>query len=167
MAQKCRFSQRLASLEANSGGGGGLLTPCLVGGSALGSCYAMGFVPFPEYFIGNAMIFVLASVLGYCLCANVKPSLHTPLMSMSNAISGIVIIGGMYQARKRHFFRHLYIKCIILPRQARDKHRENSKNDRFLVIIGGMYQIQGDFLWGGAGLKDQAKLEAAMITKGV
>ena len=124
MAQKCRFSQRLASLEANSGGGGGLLTPCLVGGSALGSCYAMGFVPFPEYFIGNAMIFVLASVLGYCLCANVKPSLHTPLMSMSNAISGI-------------------------------------------VIIGGMYQIQGDFLWGGAGLKDQAKLEAAMITKGV
>jgi hypothetical protein len=29
--------------------------------------------------------------------------------------------------RKRHFFRHLYIKCIILPRQARDKHRENSK----------------------------------------
>jgi hypothetical protein len=27
---------------------------------------------------------------------------------------------------------HLYIKCIILPRQARDKHRENSKNGRFL-----------------------------------
>eukprot|EP01046_Picozoa_sp_COSAG06_P064073 COSAG06_NODE_15150_length_1093_cov_3120.263581_1_plen_39_part_01 len=30
-------------------------------------------------------------------------------------------------ARKRHFLSHLYIKCIILPRQARDKHRENSK----------------------------------------
>jgi hypothetical protein len=29
--------------------------------------------------------------------------------------------------RKRHFLSHLYIKCIILPRQARDKHRENSK----------------------------------------
>jgi hypothetical protein len=28
---------------------------------------------------------------------------------------------------KRHFLRHLYIKCVILPRQARDKHRENSK----------------------------------------
>ena len=95
MAQKCRFSQRLASLEANSGGGGGLLTPCLVGGSALGSCYAMGFVPFPEYFIGNAMIFVLASVLGYCLCANVKPSLHTPLMSGANAIHGIILLGAV------------------------------------------------------------------------
>jgi hypothetical protein len=33
--------------------------------------------------------------------------------------------------RKRHFFRHLYIKCIILPRQARDKHRENSKKVPF------------------------------------
>jgi hypothetical protein len=34
---------------------------------------------------------------------------------------------------KRHFIRHFYIKCIILPRQARDKHRENSKKEwRFL-----------------------------------
>jgi hypothetical protein len=29
--------------------------------------------------------------------------------------------------KKRHFLRHLHIKCIILPRQARDKHRENSQ----------------------------------------
>ena len=33
---------------------------------------------------------------------------------------------------KRHFLRHLYIECIILPRQARDKHRKNSKKDAFL-----------------------------------
>jgi hypothetical protein len=33
--------------------------------------------------------------------------------------------------RKRVFLRHLYIKVIILPRQAREKHRENSKTDRF------------------------------------
>jgi hypothetical protein len=38
------------------------------------------------------------------------------------------------QVRKRHFFRHLYIQCIILPRQARDKHRESTqKGRRFLV----------------------------------
>jgi hypothetical protein len=37
------------------------------------------------------------------------------------------------KVRKRHFLRHLYIKCIILPRQARDKHRENSKKGRFLA----------------------------------
>jgi hypothetical protein len=35
---------------------------------------------------------------------------------------------------KRHFLSHLYIKCIILPRQARDKHRENSKKGRFLQV---------------------------------
>ena len=35
------------------------------------------------------------------------------------------------EARKRHFLSHLYIKCIILPRQARDKHRENSKKGTF------------------------------------
>ena len=29
--------------------------------------------------------------------------------------------------KKPHFLRHIYIKCVILPRQARDKHRENSK----------------------------------------
>jgi hypothetical protein len=33
---------------------------------------------------------------------------------------------------KRHFLRHLYIKCIFLPRQARDKHRENSKKSGVL-----------------------------------
>jgi hypothetical protein len=31
------------------------------------------------------------------------------------------------QVKKRVILRHFYIKCIILPRQARDKHRENSK----------------------------------------
>jgi len=31
------------------------------------------------------------------------------------------------QVRKRHFSSHLYIKCIILPRQARDEHRESTQ----------------------------------------
>ena len=31
------------------------------------------------------------------------------------------------KVRKRHFLRHLYIKCIVLPRQARDKHRESTQ----------------------------------------
>jgi hypothetical protein len=35
------------------------------------------------------------------------------------------------QARKRVFLRHLCIKAMILPRQARDKHRESSKRDAF------------------------------------
>jgi hypothetical protein len=38
---------------------------------------------------------------------------------------------------KRHSLRHVYTKCIILPRQARDKHSENSKK-RVAFRIGGM-----------------------------
>ena len=34
--------------------------------------------------------------------------------------------------RKRVFLSHLHIKMLILPRQARDKHKENSKKDAFL-----------------------------------
>jgi hypothetical protein len=38
------------------------------------------------------------------------------------------------EATKRSFFSHLYIKMIILPRQARDKHRESTqKKDRFVA----------------------------------
>ena len=36
---------------------------------------------------------------------------------------------------KRHFLRHLYIECVILPRQARDKHRENSKTMPFSQVM--------------------------------
>ena len=37
----------------------------------------------------------------------------------------------IYVVSKRHFLSHLYIRCNILPRQARDKHRENSKKVPF------------------------------------
>lgn len=63
---------------------------------------AVVIAPESDYFVGNVMIFVLASVLGYCLVMNVKSSLHTPLMSMSNAISGIVVLGGMVQVQGEH-----------------------------------------------------------------
>ena len=39
-----------------------------------------------------------------------------------------------FAVRKRHFLRRLYIKCIILPRQARDNHRENSKKVPFSQV---------------------------------
>jgi hypothetical protein len=39
------------------------------------------------------------------------------------------------QVRKRHFIRHLHIKPIVLPRQARDKHRESSQNRGLCVFL--------------------------------
>jgi hypothetical protein len=47
-----------------------------------------------------------------------------PLHFLQEERISIQIFG---KGQKRHFSRHLYIKRIILPRQARDKHRENSK----------------------------------------
>lgn len=44
------------------------------------------------------VIFVLASMLGFEVITKVPPTLHTPLMSGSNAISGITIIGSMLVA---------------------------------------------------------------------
>jgi len=44
---------------------------------------------------------------------------------------------------KRHFLGHLYIKCIILPRQARDKHRENSKKSG--VFLRGADAVAGEY----------------------
>ncbi len=40
-------------------------------------------------------IFILASIIGYYVIWHVTPSLHTPLMSLTNAISGIILIGAM------------------------------------------------------------------------
>ena len=46
-------------------------------------------------FLVHLTVFVLACFVGYMIVWNVTPSLHTPLMSVTNAISGIIIIGGM------------------------------------------------------------------------
>ena len=48
--------------------------------------------------IFNLFIFVLASFVGFELIAKVPPTLHTPLMSGANAISGITIIGALVVA---------------------------------------------------------------------
>lgn len=48
-----------------------------------------------EILIGLIYILVLASYAGFELIAKVPPTLHTPLMSASNAISGITIVGAI------------------------------------------------------------------------
>lgn len=46
-------------------------------------------------FLDQLTVFVLSCFVGYMVVWNVTPSLHTPLMSVTNAISGIIVIGGM------------------------------------------------------------------------
>lgn len=47
--------------------------------------------------IYNLIIFALAIYVGYHVVWNVTPALHTPLMAVTNAISGIIIVGAMLQ----------------------------------------------------------------------
>ena len=51
----------------------------------------------PGDFLQHFTVFVLACFVGWQVIWSVSPSLHTPLMSVTNAISGIIVIGGMLQ----------------------------------------------------------------------
>jgi NAD(P) transhydrogenase subunit alpha len=75
-------------------------------GSALGLVLTMGAAGLaliglglvaPPAFLAHLTVFVLACFVGYMVIWNVKPALHTPLMSVTNAISGIIVIGAVLQ----------------------------------------------------------------------
>jgi NAD(P) transhydrogenase subunit alpha len=51
----------------------------------------------PAAFLGHFTVFVLACFVGYMVVWNVTPALHTPLMSVTNAISSIIVIGALVQ----------------------------------------------------------------------
>jgi len=55
---------------------------------------ALGAVA-PPSFVEHFTVFVLAVFVGYQVVWNVTPALHTPLMSVTNAISGIIVIGAL------------------------------------------------------------------------
>ena len=51
----------------------------------------------PPEFLGHFTVFALAVFVGYHVISNVAHALHTPLMSETNAISGIILVGGILQ----------------------------------------------------------------------
>lgn len=56
----------------------------------------LGFVA-PDKTLSHFTVFMLACFVGFQVVWSVKPALHTPLMSVTNAISGIILVGGMLQ----------------------------------------------------------------------
>ena len=56
----------------------------------------VGYMSPPE-FLSHFIVFALACVVGYYVVWNVSHSLHTPLMSVTNAISGIIVVGALLQ----------------------------------------------------------------------
>jgi NAD(P) transhydrogenase subunit alpha len=63
---------------------------------AAAALIALGLVA-PPAFLSHLTVFALACIVGWQVVWNVTPALHTPLMSVTNAISGIIVIGGMLQ----------------------------------------------------------------------
>ncbi len=63
---------------------------------ALAAILGMGSVA-PAAFMAHFTVFVLACFIGYQVIWAVTPALHTPLMSVTNAISGIIVIGALLQ----------------------------------------------------------------------
>jgi NAD(P) transhydrogenase subunit alpha len=81
------------------GGGGGTMDP-----GTLGVIFGVGAIALilmgvyaPPTFLPHFTVFVLACFVGYMVVWNVTPALHTPLMSVTNAISSIIIIGALVQ----------------------------------------------------------------------
>src|SRR5487761_2746998 len=77
----------------------------------------------PAAFLGHFTVFVLAVFVGYMVVWNVTPALHTPLMSVTNAISSIIAIGALLQiapplaggeARPDDLIRWLAVAAIAL-----------------------------------------------------
>jgi len=71
----------------------GPIIGALIGGLAL---LGLGSVA-PDSFMDHFTVFVLACFVGYMVIWNVSPALHTPLMSVTNAISSIIVIGALLQ----------------------------------------------------------------------
>jgi NAD(P) transhydrogenase subunit alpha len=63
---------------------------------AAAALVGLGLVAPPD-FLSHLTVFALACIVGWQVVWNVTPALHTPLMSVTNAISGIIVIGGMLQ----------------------------------------------------------------------
>jgi len=70
----------------------------VLGVLAGGLLLAAGLVAGNE-FVEHLTVFLLACVVGWHVIWNVAPALHTPLMSVTNAISGIILVGGILLMR--------------------------------------------------------------------
>ena len=93
-------SKPITAPSGHGHGGGG----APMAGGKLAIMFAVAAVLFwfigafaPAAFLGHFTVFVLACFVGYMVVWNVTPALHTPLMSVTNAISSIIAIGALVQ----------------------------------------------------------------------
>jgi len=98
-AKPAASQQKVPSQKSHSHGAGEPMSP-----TTLTIMFAVAAALFwligayaPAAFLGHFTVFVLACFVGYMVIWNVTPALHTPLMSVTNAISSIIAIGALVQ----------------------------------------------------------------------
>ncbi len=84
-------SEVISPKNKSGGRSKGILVSIVLMGALL---YFLGLYA-PKEFMGHFTVFVLSVFIGWQVIWNVSHSLHTPLMAVTNAISGIIIIGGL------------------------------------------------------------------------
>ena len=84
----------------------------LIGGVAAVFLLISAFAPEP--FLGHFMVFALSVVIGFYVIGNVHHALHTPLMSVTNAISGIILVGALLQVGHEDFWVSVLAFIAIL-----------------------------------------------------
>ncbi|MFK7891662.1 MAG: proton-translocating transhydrogenase family protein, partial [Granulosicoccus sp.] len=77
--------------------GGGSATGTLIGAAVAAVALLLVGSVAPADFMSHFTVFVVACFVGYQVIWNVTPALHTPLMSVTNAISGIIVVGALLQ----------------------------------------------------------------------
>lgn len=105
---KTEAAKEIAAVKPKSQFGSAITL--IVGALAL---WGLGKVA-PAEFMSHFTVFVLACFVGYQVIWNVTPALHTPLMSVTNAISGIIVLGAMLQISTDSFLITLLAGIAIL-----------------------------------------------------
>jgi H+-translocating NAD(P) transhydrogenase subunit alpha len=108
-----------APVQKKSGGHGKASAPASATSTAimfLVAALAFWFIGSgaPPAFLAHFTVFVLACFVGYMVVWNVTPALHTPLMSVTNAISSIIAIGALIQVGPEGLIRWLAVAAIAL-----------------------------------------------------
>ncbi len=67
----------------------------------------------PEVFLTHFIVFILACFVGYHVVWSVTPALHTPLMSVTNAISGVIIVGAILQLNTADYMAFV-LACVAI-----------------------------------------------------
>ncbi len=76
--------------------------------------FALAAAYSPAVFLNHFTVFALAVFVGYYVISNVAHALHTPLMSETNAISGIILVGGILQVGSEHLVISLLAVVAVL-----------------------------------------------------